>query len=47
LLAGYLDGTLSTGVAYSIMFSVCAFAYLLAWSLMKLLVPKFKLITDL
>jgi len=47
LLAGYLDGTLSTGVAYSIMFSVCAFAYLLAWSLMKLLVPKFKLIIDL
>jgi len=34
-------------VAYVIMFGLCAFAYLIAWSLMKLLVPKFKIITDL
>jgi ACS family hexuronate transporter-like MFS transporter len=47
LLAGHLDGTFSTTVAYGIMFSLCAFMYLLAWCLMKLLVPKFKLITDL
>ena len=47
LIAGYLDGNFPTSVAYGIMFGVCAFAYLLAWCLMKLLVPKFKLITDL
>jgi ACS family hexuronate transporter-like MFS transporter len=33
--------------AYAIMFCVCASAYLLAWIIMKILVPKFKLITDL
>jgi ACS family hexuronate transporter-like MFS transporter len=47
LIAGYLDGNFSTTIAYGIMFGVCAFAYLLAWCVMKLLVPKFKLITDL
>jgi len=47
LIAGYLDGNFPTSVAYGIMFGVCAFAYLLAWCLMKILVPKFKLITDL
>lgn len=47
LLAGYLDGNFSTTFAYGLMFSVCAFAYLLAWCIMKVLVPKFKLITDL
>jgi MFS transporter, ACS family, hexuronate transporter len=33
--------------AYYIMFFICAFAYLLAWSIMKILVPKYKPITDL
>jgi MFS transporter, ACS family, hexuronate transporter len=33
--------------AYYIMFFICAFAYLLAWTIMKILVPKYKPITDL
>jgi len=33
--------------AYTIMFAFCALAYLIAWSVMKLLVPKYKAITDL
>lgn len=32
---------------YTIMFAFCATAYLVAWVIMKSLVPKFKLITDL
>ncbi|MBQ4358450.1 MAG: MFS transporter [Paludibacteraceae bacterium] len=47
LLAGYCDGKLGTQLGYTVMFSVCAFAYLLAWGGMKLLVPKFQKITDL
>jgi MFS transporter, ACS family, hexuronate transporter len=48
-LAGALDGsaTLSTTTAYGIMFSMCAFAYLIAWAIMKWLVPQHKPITDL
>jgi len=38
-------GHLETG--YMIMFSGCALAYLVAWTVMKLLVPKYKIITDL
>jgi ACS family hexuronate transporter-like MFS transporter len=38
-------GHIETG--YTIMFAYCAVAYLLAWGLMKSLVPKYKLITDL
>lgn len=38
-------GHIETG--YTIMFSVCAIAYLIAWSAMKMLVPKYKLIKDL
>ena len=34
-------------VAYGIMFTTCASAYLLAWGIMKLLVPKHRPITDL
>jgi ACS family hexuronate transporter-like MFS transporter len=34
-------------VSYGIMFSVCAFSYLIAWGVMKLLVPKHTPITDL
>lgn len=32
-------------MAYAIMFGVCAFAYLIAWVVMKVLVPKYKPIT--
>jgi len=38
-------GHIETG--YSIMFAICALAYLVAWVFMKLLVPKYKPITDL
>lgn len=38
-------GHIQTG--YTIMFTFCAFAYLIAWGVMKLLVPRMKRITDL
>ncbi len=38
-------GHIETG--YTIMFVFCAVAYLIAWMVMKALVPKYKLITDL
>jgi ACS family hexuronate transporter-like MFS transporter len=38
-------GHIETG--YTIMFVLCAVAYLIAWAIMKTLVPKYKLITDL
>jgi ACS family hexuronate transporter-like MFS transporter len=38
-------GHIETG--YTIMFSFCAIAYLLAWIIMKSLVPAYKPITDL
>lgn len=38
-------GHIETG--YTIMFTFCAIAYLIAWGVMKSLVPKYKLITDL
>lgn len=38
-------GHIQTG--YTIMFAVCAVAYLIAWAVMKSLVPKYKPITDL
>lgn len=38
-------GHIQTG--YSIMFTFCALAYIVAWVVMKSLVPKYKLITDL
>lgn len=38
-------GHIQTG--YTIMFAICAVAYLIAWGIMKSLVPKYKLITDL
>lgn len=38
-------GHIETG--YTIMFLFCAVAYLLAWMIMKMLVPKYKPITDL
>jgi ACS family hexuronate transporter-like MFS transporter len=33
--------------SYTIMFAICAVAYIIAWSVMKWLVPKYKPITDL
>ena len=33
--------------SYTIMFAICAVAYLIAWAVMKSLVPKYKPITDL
>ncbi|MDO7744589.1 MAG: MFS transporter [Pedobacter sp.] len=36
-----------TQTGYTIMFAICAVAYLIAWSVMKLLVPKYNPITDL
>lgn len=50
-LGGYLFdyyeslGHIQTG--YSIMFILCAVAYLVAWGVMKILVPKYCVITDL
>jgi len=37
----------NVSLAYGIMFSVCALAYLIAWGVMKTLVPKHTVITDL
>ncbi len=37
----------NVSTAYMIMFGVCALAYLLAWGMMKVLVPQHKPITDL
>lgn len=47
LVAGYLDGSFSTNVAYGVMFAICAFSYLIAWVVMKALVPQHKPITDI
>ena len=38
-------GHIETG--YTIMFTICSVAYLVAWSIMKILVPKYRPITDL
>jgi len=48
-LAGRLTDAFSATpkTAYGIMFVVCAISYLLAWLVMKLLVPRHKPITDL
>ena len=40
-----LLGQIKTG--YTIMFAICSVSYLIAWSVMKSLVPKYKPITDL
>ncbi len=49
LLAGKLTDVFKANPqhAYLIMFIICSFAYLIAWSIMKSLVPKHKLISDL
>jgi len=48
-LAGGLTDAFSQTpqTAYLIMFVICALSYLIAWSVMKTLVPRHKLITDL
>ena len=49
LLAGRLTDAFkeTPQTAYLIMFVICALSYLVAWSIMKLLVPRHKPITDL
>jgi ACS family hexuronate transporter-like MFS transporter len=48
-LAGRLTDAFIThpSTAYSIMFMFCGVSYLIAWGVIKMLVPRFKLITDL
>ncbi|TDW47966.1 ACS family hexuronate transporter-like MFS transporter [Flavobacterium sp. 270] len=46
-LFDYYEGLGHIETGYTIMFVICAVAYLLAWAIMKTLVPKYKLITDL
>lgn len=48
-LAGYLTDLFKAHpqTAYLIMFVVCALSYLIAWTIMKILVPRHKPITDL
>ena len=49
LLAGALTDAFKSHpqTAYLIMFIVCSLSYLIAWSVMKMLVPRHKPITDL
>jgi len=49
LLPGYLTDLYkdTPGVAYHIMFVICALSYLIAWVIMKILVPKSAIIDDL
>jgi ACS family hexuronate transporter-like MFS transporter len=49
LLAGRLTDAFkqTPQTAYLIMFIICALSYLIAWSVMKMLVPRHKPITDL
>jgi ACS family hexuronate transporter-like MFS transporter len=49
LLSGYLNDIFKDHppTAYLFMFILCALSYLIAWSLMKILVPRHKPITDL
>jgi ACS family hexuronate transporter-like MFS transporter len=48
-IAGYVTDAFKASPqhAYLIMFTICAFAYLIAWTIMKILVPRHKPITDL
>jgi ACS family hexuronate transporter-like MFS transporter len=46
-LFDYYDGLGHIQTGYTIMFAICAVAYLVAWSVMKTLVPKYSPITDL
>jgi ACS family hexuronate transporter-like MFS transporter len=44
---GWLTDHLATQTAYLIMFIICAVSYMIAWIIMKALVPRHKPITDL
>lgn len=46
-LFDYYDGLGHIQTGYTIMFVLCAVAYLIAWSVMKMLVPRYSPITDL
>jgi len=46
-LFDYYDGLGHIQTGYSIMFTICAVAYLIAWSVIKILVPKYTPINDL
>jgi len=46
-LSDYFEKLNKVDVAYSIMFTFSALAYLSAWIIMKMLVPRYKPITDL
>ncbi len=46
-LFDYYEGLGHIQTGYTIMFVICALAYLLAWSVMKMLVPKYAPIQDL
>jgi ACS family hexuronate transporter-like MFS transporter len=48
-LAGYLTDLFKSHpqTAYLFMFIVCALSYLIAWAVMKMLVPRHRVITDL
>jgi ACS family hexuronate transporter-like MFS transporter len=46
-LFDYYEGLGHIQTGYTIMFAICAVAYLIAWGVMKLLVPKYTPITDL
>jgi MFS transporter, ACS family, hexuronate transporter len=49
MLAGWLTDHFkdTPQTAYLIMFIICSSSYLIAWAIMKLLVPRHKPITDL
>ena len=47
LLQGWLRDTFTPETAYLVMFIICALSYLIAWTFMKILVPRHKPITDL
>jgi ACS family hexuronate transporter-like MFS transporter len=44
---GWLTDHLPTKTAYLIMFIICALSYMIAWTIMKALVPRHQPITDL
>ena len=46
-LFDYYEGLGHIQTGYTIMFAICALAYLIAWGVMKTLVPKYSPITDL
>jgi MFS transporter, ACS family, hexuronate transporter len=47
VLFDHFDKAGNIYMGYTIMFAICATAYLIAWFVMRLLVPKYKPITDL